>query len=206
MKLKQLESYLGQVETFAEPKIHLEQYPTSAHIAARMVFEMHSRFDDLEGKLVADLGCGGGILGIGAAMLGAESVGVDVDQDALDICRDNVDEFEVAVDVVHGDVALGQLPFRRKTFDTVVMNPPFGTKRNEGIDVRFLQAAVELCTGAIYSLHKSSTRKHIAKKAEEWGFNFEVVAQLRYDIPAMYKFHKKQSVDIEVDFVRLSPR
>lgn len=33
MKLKELESYLQQVDVFEEPKILLEQYPTSPHIA-----------------------------------------------------------------------------------------------------------------------------------------------------------------------------
>jgi predicted RNA methylase len=30
----------------------------------------------------------------------------------------------------------------------------------------------------------------------------EVIAELRWDINQMYKFHKKKSVDIEVDFIR----
>ncbi len=30
----------------------------------------------------------------------------------------------------------------------------------------------------------------------------EVLAQLRWDIPQMYKFHKQRSVDIAVDFIR----
>ena len=56
---------------------------------------------------------------------------------------------------------------------------------------------------AIYSLHKSSTRKHLLKRAEGWGVEAEVLAQLKFDIPAMYKFHKKKSLDIEVDLIRL---
>jgi hypothetical protein len=43
-------------------------------------------------------------------------------------------------------------------FDTVIMNPPFGTWRS-GADVMFLRAACMLCQGVIYSLHKSSTRQ-----------------------------------------------
>lgn len=31
----------------------------------------------------------------------------------------------------------------------------------------------------MYSLHKSSTREHIMKKAKEWGVSFEVVAELK---------------------------
>ena len=46
--------------------------------------------------------------------------------------------------------------------DTVVMNPPFGT-RTRGADVAFLRAAFALSRGAIYSLHKTSTRAHIHK-------------------------------------------
>lgn len=45
-----------------------------------------------------------------------------------------------------------------KYFDTVIMNPPFGTKNNAGIDMEFLEVAVRLAKTAVYSLHKTSTR------------------------------------------------
>lgn len=45
-----------------------------------------------------------------------------------------------------------------KQFDTVLMNPPFGTKHNEGIDMKFLEVALKLSNNAVYSLHKTSTR------------------------------------------------
>ncbi|PWA03207.1 hypothetical protein BB558_000638 [Smittium angustum] len=93
-----------------------------------------------------------------------------------------------------------------KKFDTVVMNPPFGTKPgNAGIDMLFLEAAVYLSKGAIYSLHKSSTRDYIIKTCKKWGYSCEVLAQLKFDIPKMYNFHKKNSVDINVDLIRLYP-
>ena len=44
--------------------------------------------------------------------------------------------------------------------------------------------------------------QHILRKAKEWKVSAEVVAQLRYDIPAIYKFHKHKSVDINVDLYR----
>jgi predicted RNA methylase len=37
MKLRYLETALSEVDVFEEPKIELEQVPTSAHIAARMI-------------------------------------------------------------------------------------------------------------------------------------------------------------------------
>lgn len=90
-----------------------------------------------------------------------------------------------------------------KQFDTVIMNPPFGTKRH-GIDMEFLQMALHLANTTVYSLHKTSTRKHVLSKAEQWGAKGDVLAELRYDLPASYRFHRKQSVDIEVDFIRFS--
>ena len=71
--------------------------------------------------------------------------------------------------------------------DTVVMNPPFGTKHNKGLDMIFLQVTkchlnqraeivisfsqtgLEMASRAVYSLHKSSTRDHVLSKVKEWG-------------------------------------
>eukprot|EP00271_Cylindrocystis_brebissonii_P016581 TRINITY_DN4044_c0_g1_i1.p3 TRINITY_DN4044_c0_g1~~TRINITY_DN4044_c0_g1_i1.p3 ORF type:complete len:109 (-),score=29.80 TRINITY_DN4044_c0_g1_i1:1827-2153(-) len=96
LKLKQLESYLGGLQQFEKLKVELEQYPTGAHIAANMLYMVQSMYGDLEERTVLDLGCGCGILGIGAAMLGAEHVmGVDIDEDALSIAQENCAEMEV---------------------------------------------------------------------------------------------------------------
>lgn len=88
MKLKHLESLLQQVEPFTDPKIALEQYQTSSHIAACILI---SEEDAFVGKSVMDLGCGSGILTAGPLFLGADHViGVDIDPDALRICRRNL--------------------------------------------------------------------------------------------------------------------
>ena len=73
-----------------------------------------------------------------------------------------------------------------------------------GIDMTFVQTALSMCTTSVYSLHKTTTRKHIAKRAEEWGVEMEVLAELRFNLAKTYKFHSKKSVDIEVDFIRFS--
>ncbi|KAL7881965.1 hypothetical protein AOLI_G00088140 [Acnodon oligacanthus] len=206
MKLKELESCLQQVDGFEEPKILLEQYPTSPHIAGCMLYTIHNTFDDIQNKLVADLGCGCGVLSIGAAVLDAGlCVGFDIDSDALDIFKQNVEEFELPnIDMVQSDIcSIGSSYAKR--FDTVIMNPPFGTKHNQGIDMQFLKTALSMASKAVYSLHKTSTRDHIQKKANDWKVKMEVIAELRYDLPASYKFHKKKSVDIQVDFIRFTP-
>ncbi|XP_012506255.1 PREDICTED: methyltransferase-like protein 5 [Propithecus coquereli] len=73
-----------------------------------------------------------------------------------------------------------------------------------GTDMAFLKTALEMARTAVYSLHKSSTREHILKKAAEWKIKINIIAELRYDLPASYNFHKKKSVDIEVDLIRFS--
>uniref|UniRef100_A0A2K5LH60 Methyltransferase 5, N6-adenosine n=1 Tax=Cercocebus atys TaxID=9531 RepID=A0A2K5LH60_CERAT len=73
-----------------------------------------------------------------------------------------------------------------------------------GTDMAFVKTALEMARTAVYSLHKSSTREHVQKKAAEWKIKIDIIAELRYDLPASYKFHKKKSVDIEVDLIRFS--
>jgi len=205
MKLKQLEQHLQTIEGFENPKILLEQYPTRPHIAACMLQTIHETFDDIENKMIADLGCGCGVLSIGSVMLGAGSVtGFDVDQDALEQFQENIADFEMDnIELVNADVVALEDRFIGK-YDTVIMNPPFGTKHNKGLDIKFLEAGLRLSSKSVYSLHKTSTRDHILKKAKDWGVTAQVIAELRYDLPNTYKHHKKSSVDIHVDFIRFS--
>lgn len=205
MKLKELESHLQEVEEFENPKILLEQYPTRPHIAACMLHTMSATFDDIENKTIADLGCGCGVLSLGSVMLGAGFVtGFDVDSDALDLFAENIADFEMDnLDLINIDVKNIGEGWENK-FDTVIMNPPFGTKHNKGLDMLFLRTGILLASRAVYSLHKTSTRDHVLKKANEWGVVPQVLAELRYDLPNTYKHHKKTSVDIQVDFIRFS--
>ena len=83
-----------------------------------------------------------------------------------------------------------------------VSNPPFGT-RNKGIDFLFVETAMNNAN-VVYSLHKSTTRDFFVRKAAELNWGIEVVAELRYDLPKMHKFHKQKSKDIEVDLLRFT--
>lgn len=78
------------------------------------------------------------------------------------IFRGNVVEMELpGVDCVNCDVLetlADESSSWHRAFDTIVMNPPFGTKQNAGMDMKFLSAGLNLARGAVYSLHKSSTR------------------------------------------------
>ena len=84
------------------------------------------------------------------------------------------------------------------------MNPPFGTKKNAGIDMKFLKVGISLAKSTVYSLHKTSTREYIQRKTKELNVTGEVVAELKYNLESSFKCHKKSSVDIQVDFWRFS--
>lgn len=54
-----------------KPKIQYEQYPTTAHLAARMIYTADTVYDDIEDKAVGDFGSGCGILSIASFIRGA---------------------------------------------------------------------------------------------------------------------------------------
>lgn len=60
-------------------------------------------------------------------------VGFDIDPDALEIFKRNSEEFELTnVDLIQCDMCSLRSHAYAKKFDTVIMNPPFGTKHNQG--------------------------------------------------------------------------
>ncbi|EYU32950.1 hypothetical protein ABFS82_11G050500 [Erythranthe guttata] len=206
MKLKQLESLLGSLQQFDNPKIELEQYPTGPHIASRLLYTAENSFGDVTDKVVADFGCGCGTLGLAAALLGAEHViGFDIDAESIEIAYSNADELELDMDFVQCDIR--NLGLSDRNIDTVVMNPPFGT-RKKGADMEFLSVALKVASQAVYSLHKTTTRDHIKRTAlrDYNARSAEVVCELRFDVPQLYKFHKKKEVDVAVDLWRFVPK
>lgn len=226
MKLRELEQMLSLAKPFAKPKVELEQYATDDHIAARMIYTAASSWDDIEDRRIVDLGAGCGILALACIFMGAAHVtAVDIDQAALDQCLDNMRELEVeesdGLELILADVlSLPSLlradekpvdkekPLLLQTeqlsfpFDTAVLNPPFGTKANAGIDVQFLQTAYMLAP-VVYSMHKSSTREYLVRKAESWGATVTVIAQMKFSLPRQFKFHKQDHLYVDVDLIRL---
>ncbi|CAO3700603.1 unnamed protein product [Rhizopus stolonifer] len=163
-----------------------------------MLYTADTVYDDIEDKSIGDFGSGCGILSIAANILGAGySVGFDIDPDAIKIAQENSDQFEVPIDFVNTDLLKANLERFQGKLDTIIMNPPFGTKNNKGIDMLMLKKAIDIANTSVYSLHKTSTRDHIMKKAKEWGVSFEVVAELKFDVPMMYKFHKKKTLKLQ---------
>ena len=223
MTLKQLQTQLQQLSTFSNPIVDLEQYPTSPHLASHMIYTAESSFGDIMGHSVLDLGCGCGALtyevdpkvnttltnvSLAAALSDASFIcAVDIDPSAIVILQQNrhliADHISTPIDVILCDISC-QLPIQPQSYDVVIMNPPFGT-RKAGIDILFLEEAFRCARRAIYSLHKTSTRSYLQKKGgTQWVG--KVIAEMRFDLGNSYKFHKKGSVDIKVDLWRFVRR
>lgn len=71
MSLRDLKWKLQEAKGFQKPKILLEQYNTSAEIASQMIYLVDNEYNEIEDQIVADFGCGTGILAIAADLLGA---------------------------------------------------------------------------------------------------------------------------------------
>src|SRR3989344_3796063 len=81
---------LSQLKKFEEPKVRQEQYFMDSEIAASVLWNAYL-LKDIEGKTIADLGCGTGVLGVGALLMGARQVWlVDSDEKALETAKNNL--------------------------------------------------------------------------------------------------------------------
>ncbi len=98
---------------------------------------------------MADFCCGTGLYSAASFFLGAKQVfSFDVDPAALASCKASMEELEdetckIAVEQVDLTDASAMAKYKGM-FDTVVMNPPFGTKGDEGIDMKLLRTAVDV--------------------------------------------------------------
>ena len=186
--------------------LELEQYATPPHIATYVLHSVQEMYGDIQDKVVADLGCGCGVLAIGCALLGARRViGIDKDERAVEIARQNAAILwdQESIQFLQGDVLDVRVTDKGwSEVDTVIMNPPFGTKMNEGIDMLFVEKALEL-SSKVYSLHKSSTREYWKNKAaEKLKCRVEPLLQVKFNIDRSFKFHRKDSCDIDVDLLQ----
>lgn len=203
MDKTELQQQLSTLEPLEEPDPEKEQYATPPHIAADIIHRMGLN-DDLGGK-VADLGCGHGILTIGAALAGAEAVGVDIDPAAVETSRKNAGKAEVQdrTGFIQDDVRDVELEA-----DAVVMNPPFGIQQ-EDRNLVFLQESFNIAPGIYALLHQSSERKEktrafIGGLAEDCGYRTDIVTSYRFPLPRAFSFHSTEKRHINVDLYRFS--
>jgi len=192
---------LSKLLVFKSPKVRVEQYPTEPEIAAELLWLMHMR-KELDGKTIADLGAGTGILGLGALLLGAKKAFlVDKDKDALDIARQNYAKLSGEFRIGEAVFVLSDVSEFNEEVDVVVENPPFGT-RQEHADRAFLEKAFSTAD-VVYSFHKSSTEKFISAIAKDRGFRVSEKVEIRFPLKAAHEFHTRKVFRIDVTLYRL---
>ncbi len=184
---KELAIALSKLTPLASFDVGNEQYPISADLAADVLWTAYMR-GDIEDKVVADLGCGNGILGYGAYLLGAAEVYlVDVDASAISVACANFPE---------GMYSCCDVRAFEKHVDTVVMNPPFGVQKRSA-DRVFLEVAFRSSV-KVYSIHKIESKKFLETFAKEKGFVVDAVFPRDFVLPKLHDFHAKQKYSVAV--------
>ena len=185
MNKKELELLLSQIKSFEDPKVSLEQYATDASIAADALWNIYTD-RNIKGKIIADLGSGPGIFGLGALILGAKKVFfVEVDKKAMKLAKINKKKVELLVGKkINAEFFNIDIKEFDKKADVVIQNPPFGVKETH-MDKLFLIRAMEI-SKKIYSFHKRSTKDFIKKFAGE--NKYETIKTYYYKFPLKQKF------------------
>ena len=119
---------------FKQPIPELEQYSTPPDIALEIIKKVNTS-GNLSGK-VADLGCGTGRLAIAAAILGANVTGFEIDEEAINIAKIYSEHNNLEIEWINQAIEGIE-----DNFDTVIMNPPFGSQR-PGADRILLEQAM----------------------------------------------------------------
>ena len=154
--------------------------------------------NDIKYKTIADLGCGKGILGLGAAVLEAKKVYLIEKHKVIDIAKRNAKSLEIfnKLTFIEKDVKSVKIHA-----DTVIQNPPFGTKEKHA-DKRFLEKAFSIAD-VIYSFHKIESKKFLEKISRDYNFTITHIYKFKLPIKATQKFHKRKIHRIDVGCWRL---
>jgi putative methylase len=196
MKKSQLERILQSLDPLPNPSAPAEQYPTPAGVAAEVVYFATAK-GDIAGRTVVDLGCGNGVLAIAASLLGAARVvGVDSDSAAIEVARRNAERARVEVEWRPGDVRTVREPF-----DTVLMNPPFGSQTRHA-DLAFLEVALSqgrIIYTFLNAKAEAFARRHIESNGGQATDRIVYAFPIRHTFP----FHRDELRRVDVVLYRI---
>ena len=189
---KELAVTLSKLQTYEKPSIKLEQYPTDSEIAAEVIWFAHQN-NDIKGKVIADLGCGTGILGIAALFFNPEKVYfVDLDEITLRKLENNLKLFEFN----YYEIICSDVKEFNTMVDMVIQNPPFGVKSTNA-DKMFLEKAFEIAD-VVYSFHKISTKNFVEAISKDNNFKITHFFKFKFPLKQTQVYHTRKIHKIDV--------
>jgi putative methylase len=207
VRRKDLEGALAAIPRHPAPRPELEQYRTPDAVAAGLLL-LADQDGAVRGKRVLDLGCGTGVFAVGAALLGARlATGVDVDPEAVALAQQAAAHAGVPAQTWFVAADLRGWHPEPATFDTVVMNPPFGAQAGgRHADRLFLQRAAEAVspTGTVWFLAQERTERFLSAFAAELEGTLERVAVWDYPLEATMAHHQDAVRLVRVGGYRLA--
>ena len=202
MNRKELAILLSKLKGFESSKAKLEQYSTNSEIASDCLWNIFMK-DGFSKKVVADFGCGPGILGIGALALGAsKAMLLEVDLAAVDIAKQNLKIIEGLLgEELNAEFLNIPLNKFKRRVDIVLQNPPFGVQDTHA-DRVFLIKAME-CSDLIYSFHKIESEDFVKKLSEDHGFKASLYLKYKFPLMNTMRFHTKNVHYVDVGCFRI---
>jgi putative methylase len=177
-----LSRILSKLDRPSRNILGLEQYVTDVSAAVDFLFFVDAA-GMIESKDIADLGCGTGILGLGAGLLGAKHVDMyDIDKKMLEICTRNVASASAGNCSVHDEDLFDVL----RHYDVVISNPPFGFQSDFDIETFILH--VRKIADNFFFLYKDNHR--INGLSEKYALQCEHFGDLHLDASA--PFHRRR--------------
>ncbi|MCD6243606.1 MAG: 50S ribosomal protein L11 methyltransferase [Candidatus Korarchaeota archaeon] len=198
---KEVEILLEQLESIPNPKPELEQHTTPADLAAALV-NWAWLMGDIEGKKIADLGCGNGILALASLLYGGrEAVGIDIDSLAVITAWINAGLLGLRDKV---RFYVGDVEEFRERADTVVQNPPFGVVRRHA-DLKFLKKSLTVAE-VVYSIHMAGNAVFLGDFASKLGASLTHVERWPFPLKRVFPYHRRRVVMIPVEILRFEVR
>jgi putative methylase len=199
---KQLAITLSKLKDFENPDPAKEQYITDSEVASQIIWNAYM-LGDIKDKIIADLGSGTGMLGLGAILLNAKWLFmVEIDKKAEDIAKRNLESLREIFEIGNNTTFLNtDISSFNKEVEVVIQNPPFGVQ-TEHADRPFLLKAFQVGK-VVYSIHKIESEAFIKKLASE--NNFKVTHLFRYNlaIKKTMEFHTHRIERVAVGCFRL---
>jgi len=199
---------IQNTETFIDPKVELEQYSIDASCAVDIIFFAGFEFNDINQKIIVDLGAGTGRLSIASTFFKpAYVLSVDIDLSALFILKKNIKKlqleniiFPICTDVKYFEISKFLLP--KNSQITTIMNPPFGVKKRTA-DRIFLERAFAF-SNIVYSIHLANKGVHnfISNFIRKYNWKIDYVLPFNMILERSFQFHEQKKKKINVNLYR----